>query len=104
MFIHFISFVIHLNGMLIWRWTIDIVCKYLIMNSIYLYDSCVTYPEGALDYFEYSRKLELTANTKDTFNSRCLNILRLLDGDRDKIGLIQEAKNLKKQKEQKREE
>lgn len=55
-------------------------------------------PGGALDYFEYSRVLELTGNKNSMLNSRCVEHLKLLDGHRDQIGLIQQAKILKKNK------
>ncbi|CAF1401038.1 unnamed protein product [Rotaria sordida] len=61
-------------------------------------------PEGALNYFELSRTLELTVNEKDKLNSPFLNHLRLLNGYGDEIGLIQQAENLKEQQDQERDE
>lgn len=52
-------------------------------------------PEDALEYFEYARILEVKANEKYSSDSLCHENLRLLNGYKDDIGLIQKAKNMK---------
>lgn len=57
-------------------------------------------PIPALDYFERSKALEMTANETDKLNHAFFDNLRLLNGYGDDIGLIQKALNMKDEQEQ----